>query len=164
MNGAGLAREAAELEAAAAFDAWVAGMGGYAGERFAQLRREALAFAGPDGYSDYLDMARALDEYDAALGRRRQAERRAREVTRRTEEAAAAVLERSTELLLAARQLSEDPRVSGEWDLGAGPGMTSAEVALELRFALGIAGRAPTAYMASLPPVGDLARTIGLRS
>lgn len=41
--------------------------------------------------------------------------------------------------------------------------MGSAKVALDLRAAMGSANRAPSAYMAALPAVGDLARTIGVK-
>jgi hypothetical protein len=41
--------------------------------------------------------------------------------------------------------------------------MGSAEIGLRLRAAMGLAGKPPTEYEASMPPVGDLARTIGLR-
>jgi hypothetical protein len=44
------------------FDRWVAGLGGYGGQRFCALQREALEFAGPAGYAAYLDMARQIDE------------------------------------------------------------------------------------------------------
>jgi hypothetical protein len=159
MSGTLAALEAGE----AAFDAWAGSMGGYTSPAFRALHDEATEFAAPGGYADYLDMARSLDEEHAARSARREAERRAREAVRRTEEAAAAVLERATEIKLAVEELSKDPRVAGGWDLG-GPGLTSAEVQLELRYALGVATRAPGAFMASLPAVGDLARVIGIRS
>jgi hypothetical protein len=153
-----------ELQAGeAAFDHWVAGMGGYASDRFTALHGEALEFAGPDGYSAYLTMAQALDEGHAAHSARRQAGRRARAAARRTEEAAAAVLERSTEIRLAMDELLAHPRLADAPDLSAGPPLTAAEVALELRASMGLATRPPSLYEASLPPVADLARTIGLR-
>lgn len=163
----GGARAAAVLAGEAAFDKWVTAMGGYGSAQFAALHREAREFADPDGYWAYLDMARQIDkEHEAAPGRwlSREVElANARVARRRGEEAAAAVLRRSTEIRLAAEQLLADPRLAGP-DLSAGPEMSPSEIALELRAALGLASRAPAEYVAKLPPAGDLARTIGIRS
>jgi hypothetical protein len=80
------------------------------------------------------------------------------------EAAATGLAERSAAIQLAVGQLLSDPRLAGDPDGDAGPGMGSAEVGLRLRTAMGLAGKPPTEYEASMPPVGDLARTIGLRS
>ncbi|WP_300611074.1 hypothetical protein [Trebonia sp.] len=150
-----------------AFDAWVAGMGGYAGARLAALHREAVEFAGPD-YWAYLDMARRVDEEHAAGAGRWLAEvvrlANARRAARRAEAAAAATLRRVTEIQLAAARLGGHPRLAADPDFGTRTGMSSAEAALELRAAMGLANRAPSAYQAMLPPVGDLARAIGVKS
>jgi hypothetical protein len=151
----------------AAFDQWVASLGGYASRRFRAVHDEARQFGGAGGYAGYLDMCKGLDEKHAAgAGKWLAAEielANAREARRRGEEAAAAALARSTEIRLAAEQLLADPRLA-EPDLSTRAPMGRAEIDLELRAALGLANRAPTAYEAMLPPVGDLARTIGLRA
>lgn len=79
------------------------------------------------------------------------------------EAAATGLAERSAAIQLAVGQLLSDPRLAGDPDGDAGPGMGSAEIGLRLRAAMGLAGKPPTEYEASMPPVGDLARTIGLR-
>lgn len=161
MTGGGTAR----LDEAA-FDAWVAGLGGYASQRFRKLHDEARELAGPGGYWQYLDLARQVDEEHAAGAGRWLAAvelANAREARRRGEEAAAAALRRSAEIKLAAEQLLADPRLAGP-DTGPRAGLTRAETDLELRAAMGLAARAPTEYEAMLPPVSDLAAAIGLRS
>lgn len=157
------ASERAErLEDKARFDRWVAGLGG---ERYGALYREALEFAGPDGCFDYLDMARRIDEDHQALKRERAAARvRAAVARRRIELAASAALERATEIQLAADDLLSDPRLAGEPDFGTRPERSRAEVEAALRFAMGLANRAPTEYQRMLPPVGDLARLLGVKS
>jgi len=76
--------------------------------------------------------------------------------------AAAAALRRSAEIKLAAEQLLADPRLA-EPDFSTRASMTGAEVALEARAMLGLARRAPSAWEAMLPPVGDLAHAIGVK-
>ena len=49
----------------AAFDAWVASLGGFASTRFIALCREAREMAGPGGQWRYLDLARAAEEEQA---------------------------------------------------------------------------------------------------
>jgi hypothetical protein len=162
------------------FDGWLDSIGGIAGARYAELRAEAIEFAGPgDGAAAYLEMCAQLDrDHAAAAGKTLAAAevelananaRSARAATRRAEAAAAATLRRAAEIKLAADRLSEHPRLAGDpSDDPAGfstrAPMGRAEVDLELRAALGLASRAPTAYEATLPAVGELARTIGLRS
>jgi hypothetical protein len=145
--------------------------GGIRGPQFAALRAEALEFAGPGGgYTAYLDMARRLDEAHAAVAGETLAAaielaeaQSIREAERRAERAAAAVLRRSSELRLAVEALSRHPHLAADPDSDAGPGMGSAELGHRLRIAMGLASRAPTAYEAMLPAVGDLAHAIGLR-
>lgn len=80
------------------------------------------------------------------------------------EAAIEACLQRVTEAKLAVDQLREDPRVAQILDADLpGPRLTAAEVGLELRASMGLATRPPTSYEAGMPPVADLARTIGLR-
>lgn len=156
--------QAAQLEAdEAAFDAWVAGLGGFTSERYGDLRREAIQFAGPAGCARYLQMAMELDEDYAEWKTARAAARRRAREARAAEAAAAAVLERSAAVLLAMGELRAHPRLAADPDFSTGTGMSSAEVALELRASLGLANRAPTAYVASLPEVDGLSRRIGLR-
>lgn len=150
-------------------DAWVASMGGFTSGRFGALHAEALEFAGPGGYGDYLDMARALDEAHAANAGKALAAgvelanaRSAQAATMRAEAAAAEVLERSTAIQLAMEELRT--HLTDEPWFSAGPGLTTAEVEIELRASLGLTTRPPTPYEASMPPVADLARRIGLRS
>jgi hypothetical protein len=106
---------AERLEAGeAAFDAWVANLGGFTGARFRALHNEALEFAGPGGYSAYLDMARAVDEEHAAgAGEWLAAETELANArsAREAEAAAAAALRRATEIRLAAAALRDDPRL-----------------------------------------------------
>jgi len=155
----------------AKFDAWVNAMGGFASKRFTELYCEAVEFAGPAGITSYLDMARSIDEEHAAGAGKWLAEavelanaRTAREATRRTEAAAAATLKRVTEIKLAADRLASDPRLADGPDFSTRAPMGRAEVDLELRAAMSLATRAPGAYREMLPPVGDLAVMIGVKS
>ena len=110
-----------------------------------------------------------------------------RELVRRLDAAAAARERRSAEIRLAQDQaaieeclgrvdeaqhaldqLRADPRAARILDnsLGdalEGPGLSPGEVATEMRARLGLMPRPATAYQAWLPPVGDLARQIGVK-
>jgi hypothetical protein len=79
------------------------------------------------------------------------------------EAAATGLAERSAAIQLAVGQLLSDPRLAGDPDGGAGPGLGSAEVASRVRSAMGLAAREPTPYEATMPPVDSLARSIGLK-
>jgi hypothetical protein len=147
-----------------AFDHWVRGMGGFTGERYQALYREAFEFAGADGLMPYLEMARQLDEDHAGWKRQREARTRAQAASRAADAAAAATLRRVNDIKLAVDSLASDPRLAGDPDFGAQAPMGRAEVDLELRAAMGLAARAPSAYEQMLPPVADLARVIGVRS
>ena len=88
----------------------------------------------------------------------------AAEVELAGEAAIGACLERVAEAQLAVEELRADPRVARILDADlSGPRLTVAEVDLELRASMGLAARPPSQYETSLPPVADLARTIGLR-
>jgi hypothetical protein len=147
----------------ARWDRWAASLGGYASPRFDALYREAIEFAGVDGCVGYLEMAMEQDEAREAHKRDRGARVRAEVARRATERAAAAALQRATEIKLAVDDLAEHLHLADP-DFSSRPPMGRAEVDVELRAALGLAVRAPTAFQAMLPPVGDLARVIGLRS
>jgi hypothetical protein len=152
-------------------DRWVRGMGGYASPRFTALCREARETAGERDQWRYLDLAMEADaEHDATAGEHLAAAaielssaQSARQARERAEAAAGAALQRVTQVKLAADQLLSHPRLASDPDLGSGPGMGSAEVDLELRAAMGLARRSPTAYEAMLPAASELARRIGLR-
>lgn len=144
------------------FDRWVRSMGGYSGERFRALHREALEFAEPGTHLGYLNAAR---EFDEAYKRHREAARRAEAAGRAADEAAVDILVRADEIALAADDVLSDPRLPDTAELlGTRPPMGRGGADLELRYALGMANRAPDAYRQMLPDVGDLARTIGVRS
>jgi hypothetical protein len=115
---------------------WVAGMGGLDSARYRALYTEAYDFAGPDHLSDYLDMAQQIDQDHQAHKRDRAARARAEIARRRANDAAAAVLQRVNDIRLAAGL----PRDG--WD--------------DLAAVIELAARPEM--------VGDLARTIGLRS
>jgi hypothetical protein len=179
-------RPAACCQDCAGFDTWVRGMGGYASRPFLALYAEARELAGPDHCMGYLNMVRAGDEehvIDLASGEERDAaiarelmhrlgaaaaarHRRSAEIRLAADQAAVeACLRRSAQIKLAADELRADPRVARILDDSlAGPGLSPAEVGLELRASMGLAARARTPYEAGMPPVADLARTIGLRS
>lgn len=166
-------------------DEWVAALGGFTGTRYVALCGEARETAGPGGMWRYLDMARAIDEgnvVDMAFGQEQAG--MVRELVRRLDAAAEArqrrsaeirlaqdqaaieeCLSRSAEVALAMDDLRADPRVARILDAELnGPGLSPAEVGLELRASMGLATRPPTPYEAGMPPVADLARMIGLRS
>ena len=133
--------QAAEAEKAR-IDAWVGKMpGAFAGRQFAGLYREAVEMAGPRGAWRYLDLVREIDEGwvpgEALVELAAEVElanaRSTREATRRAGDAAAAVLQRVDDIRLAVDALSAHPRVAMALDSGAGPGLSGAEVALELR-------------------------------
>jgi hypothetical protein len=84
-----------------------------------------------------------------------------RQASRRADAAAAACLQQSAEIMLAVDELRADPRVARALE---DPGRSGAEVATELRASMGLEARPATSYETTLPPVGDLARTIGLRT
>jgi hypothetical protein len=152
---------------AARFDRWVASLGGYGSERYAALLGEAYEFAGPDGLVSYLEMAREIDAAHEAHKRDRAARGlaivRAEAARRAGNAAASATLRRCNEIRLAADVLLADPRLADAADFTTRAGMTRAEIDAELRAAMGLAARAPSAYETQMPPVGDLARAIGLR-
>ena len=77
--------------------------------------------------------------------------------------AAAACLQRATEIQLAASRLLEHPRLAADPDFSTRPAVSSAEVALELKASMGLADRPPAPYEAGMPPVADLARLIGVK-
>jgi hypothetical protein len=155
-------------------DKWVNSLGGFASARYIGLCNEAReATSSPGEQWRYLELAQAADEEHAASPGRWLAgqaielanARSARRASMRAAEAAAAtaVLKRSEALELAVGQLLADPRLAGTPGFSAGAGLAAAEVASELRIAMGMANRPPTEYEASMPPVGDLAHMIGLR-
>jgi hypothetical protein len=140
---------------------WVDGMGGLDSPRYRALYREAYDLAGPDGLSDYLNMAQQIDEGHAAHKTALAFAVRA-EAARRAGAAAAAVLQRATEIQLAVRSAAEDLHLT-DADFSTRAPMGAAEAASELRVMLGLANRMPSAYRAQLPDVGDLARMIGVK-
>ena len=143
---------------------WVERMGGQDSPHYRTLYAEAFEFAGPDHLSEYLDLAQQIDE-DYAAHKRAQAAARVRAAVarRRIELAASAALERATEIRLAADDLLSDPRLAADPDFSTAPERSRAEVEADLRYAVGLASRAPDAYREMLPATGDLARLIGLR-
>jgi hypothetical protein len=153
-------------------DRWVNSMGGYASARYIALCNEAReATSSPGEQWRYLEMAQAADEEHAASPGRWLADaielanaRGARAASRHADAEAAAVLQRVDEVKLAVDRLSEHPRLADDPYIGSGPEMSVPEIALRLRIAMGIDGRLPSRYEESLPPVADLARTIGVRS
>jgi hypothetical protein len=145
-------------------DEWADSLGGYSSDQYIALYREAVEFAGEGGTTQYLDMCQSLDREHAATPGKWLAEAIELVAARRADAAAAAVLERVNEIALAVDQLAEDPRLADGPDFSTRPPMGRAEVDVELRAALGLAVRAPTVYEAMLPPVGDLARAIGVKS
>jgi hypothetical protein len=80
---------------------WVDSMGGLDSPRYRGLYIEAYDFAGPDYLSDYLDMARHIDE-DHQARKRDRAARVWAEIARRHANDAAAVLQRVNDIRLAA--------------------------------------------------------------
>jgi hypothetical protein len=153
------------------FDRWVATLGGFAGERYIALCNEAREMAGPDGQQRYLEMARAIDEEHAAspgkwlaaieLGnaeREREAGHAARQAA---DAAAAACLQRATDIQLAVQHMGE--RLAPEPDFSTGPSLSSAEVTHGLMAAMGLADPRPRRHDEALRPIGDLARQIGIR-
>lgn len=110
----GAARMMADL---ARLDEWVGAMGGYAGRRFNELYREAVEFAGPDGATSYLDMARSLDEEHAASAGKWLAEAAIELANARS--AREAARQRVNEIRFAAGGLPGAPRAAGiryGWD------------------------------------------------
>jgi hypothetical protein len=143
-------------EAGERYDRWVENLGGSSSERYRALYREAFEFVGGDSCMSYLQMAMEIDEDHEAHKRGRAAGC--------GQAAAAAALQRATEIQLAAETLLSDPRLAADPDFSTRPPMGRAEIDLELRAAMGLANRAPTIYEAMLPPVGDVARIIGVKS
>ena len=76
---------------------------------------------------------------------------------------AAAALRRVTDIRLAADQVLSDPRLAASRDGSDEPVMSRAEMTAGLRAAMGVARRMPDSDQATLPPVNDLARRIGLK-
>jgi hypothetical protein len=156
-------------------DKWVGSLGGFASARYIALcneAREATSSAGEQWR--YLELAQAADEEHAASPGRWLAgqaielanARSARRASMRAAEAAAAtaVLKRSKALELAVGELRADPRVARVMDAALEDlGLSTAEVAMELRASMGLEARPATSYEAALPPVGDLARMIGVK-
>ncbi len=146
-------------------DKWVNGMGGYASAPYIALCNEAReSTSSPAEQWRYLEMAQAADEEHAASPGRwlaQEIELANAAASRRADAAATACLQQSTEIMLAVDELRADPRVARALE---DPGLSAAEVAMELRASMGLEARPATSYEAALPPVGDLARTIGLRS
>jgi hypothetical protein len=146
-------------------DAWVGSLGGYASARYIGLCNEAREATSSPGESwQYLEMAQRSDEEHAASPGRWLAEAielANRQASRRADAAAAACLQQSAEIMLAVDELRADPRVARALE---DPGRSGAEVATELRASMGLEARPATSYETTLPPVGDLARTIGLRT
>ena len=147
-------------------DKWVNSLGGYAGAQYIALCNEAREAASSPGEQwRYLEMAQAADEEHAASAGKwlasaielanGQAARKA------AEDAAAACLRRATEIQLAVQQISE--RVPAGPDFSAGPHLSSNEVTHGLLTAMGLAGPQPSRHEEPLTPVGDLARSIGLK-
>lgn len=154
------ALEAREAASSAALDRWIESLGGPTGERYGALYSEARELAGDQSWA-YLEMAQAIDESWVPGQALAEA---GRETARRTEEAAAACLQHVSEVQLAAARLAKSVSLAEGLDPDAGPGLSSPEITLRLRVAMGLADRPPTLYQASMLAVSDLARTIGVRS
>jgi hypothetical protein len=96
------------------------------------------------------------------LGNARRERETGQTARKAADEAAAACLKRATEIQLAVLQLGE--RMPADPDFSTGPRLSSAEVTHGLMAAMGLADPMPRRHEEALPPVGDLARQIGLRS
>jgi len=154
-------------------DRWVASLGGYASARYIGLCAEARqSTSSPGEQWRYLEMAQAADEEHAAgagrwlareieLANARSAREARRAALKAAEDAAADCLQRVTEIQLAVQQISE--RLPADPDFSTGQGLSSAEVSRGLLAAMGLADPQSGRYEEPLPPVGDLARSIGLR-